>query len=310
MHVFVTGASGWIGSATVVELLAAGHQVTGLARSTPPRTGSESAGSSRSPATSTILESLRRGAAGADAVIHLANKHDWADPASSNRSRAGRRPDASVTRCSARTGRSSSLRGSPSARAAGSPSRTPRRSADPTLLRGGSETLALGLRRPRVCTASALRFAPTVHGAGDHGFIAEIVRHRPRARGLRLRRRRHQPLAGRARDRRRAAWSSPRPRDGAGRVGGARRRRGGGADAARSPRPSVGASGVPVDLGRTRRTSARTSAGSARSSRSTCRPRARSPASARLVSAPADSDRGSGRRSLLRVSQTTKAGLT
>ena len=133
MHVFMTGASGWIGSATVVELLAAGHRVTGLARSTAAAADRLRArGVEPLPGDLDDLGSLRRGAAGADAVIHLANKHDFADPASSNRAeRAAVQTIGDELLGS--TGRSSSRRGSPSARADGSPSRMSRRSADPTL---------------------------------------------------------------------------------------------------------------------------------------------------------------------------------
>ena len=83
MHVFVTGASGWIGSATVVELLSAGHRVTGLARLTAAADRLLTRGVEPLPGDLDDPESLRRGAVGADAVIHLANKHDWADPATS-----------------------------------------------------------------------------------------------------------------------------------------------------------------------------------------------------------------------------------
>src|SRR5690242_9196973 len=85
MRVFVTGASGWIGSATVDELLAAGHDVVGLARSDTSASALEARGATVLRGDLDDLDGLRRGAADAEGVIHLANKHDWANPAESNR---------------------------------------------------------------------------------------------------------------------------------------------------------------------------------------------------------------------------------
>ena len=83
MRVFVTGASGWIGSATVDELLAAGHQVTGLARSDASAAALEAKGVRVRRGDLDDLGSIRAGAEEAEAVIHLANKHDWSNPAAS-----------------------------------------------------------------------------------------------------------------------------------------------------------------------------------------------------------------------------------
>src|SRR4029077_7884890 len=84
MHVFVTGASGWIGSAAVDELLAAGHAVTGLDRSDASAAVLEAKGVCVRRGDLDDLDSLRAGAEAADAVIHLANKHDFTNPAASN----------------------------------------------------------------------------------------------------------------------------------------------------------------------------------------------------------------------------------
>jgi nucleoside-diphosphate-sugar epimerase len=174
MQVFVTGASGWIGSATVDELLRADYQVTGLARSDASAQALEAKGATVLRGDLDDLDSLRAGATDADAVLHLANKHDWADPAESNR--AERAAVQTIGDVLAGSDRPFLLASGVAGIAPGRPSTENDRApwSGPDAPRGGAENLALDYVDQGVRSIS-LRFAPTVHGDGDHGFIAYLV---------------------------------------------------------------------------------------------------------------------------------------
>jgi nucleoside-diphosphate-sugar epimerase len=174
MRVFVTGASGWIGAATVDELLAAGHEVLGLARSDASAAALEAKGAAVLRGDLDDLASLRSGAADSDASIHLANKHDFTDPVASNKAERGAVEAIGETLIG--TDRPFLLA---SGVAMPIPGRAlteqdPSPFSGPDAPRGGSENRALDFVAQGVGSVS-VRFAPTVHGVGDHGFIKVIT---------------------------------------------------------------------------------------------------------------------------------------
>ncbi|MBA3947582.1 MAG: SDR family oxidoreductase [Herpetosiphonaceae bacterium] len=183
MRIFVTGASGWIGSAVVPELIAAGHQVVGLARSDASATALTAAGAGVQRGTLDDLDSLRSAAAASDGVIHLAFKHDIAFSGDyQGATDADRRAVETFGEALAGTDR-------PFVIASGTLGIAPGRvaterdgqSPDPTMLALGGPgtrldtaqvTLALASRGVR---SSVVRLPPTCHGDGDHGFMATLV---------------------------------------------------------------------------------------------------------------------------------------
>jgi nucleoside-diphosphate-sugar epimerase len=182
MKVFVTGASGWIGFATVKALLASGHQVRGLVRSDEGAAKVEAAGATAVRGDLDDLELLRREASAADGVIHLGNKHDWANQAATNTTEH----HAVKTLCDALAGT-----GKPFALASGAGAIVDghiHNEDDPSPWhgiespRGGSENLAVEYVAKGV-RVSALRYPPTVHGTIDDngvtrawgGFIPLVI---------------------------------------------------------------------------------------------------------------------------------------
>ena len=170
MNVFVTGATGWIGSATVDELLAAGHKVAGLARSDDSAAALGAKGATALRGDLDDLDSLRRGATEADAVVHLANKHDWGNPDEGDR--AERAAVEAMAAALTGTGRpfvvANGLSGVVAGRAALETDPGPQES------RGDSENLALSYVERGVRTV-IVRFAPSVHGTGDWGFVSFLA---------------------------------------------------------------------------------------------------------------------------------------
>ena len=174
MRVFVTGAAGFIGQSTVQELLKNGHQVLGLARSDASASAIAQAGAEPHKGDLKDLESLKRGAEASDGVIHLAFIHDFSDfPGICATDRAAITAIGDVL---AGTSKpfviASGTLGVPQGVLATEDTESERNT--PMSDRARSADLIYAFSKEKQVRGSAIRLPPTVHGAGDWGFITML----------------------------------------------------------------------------------------------------------------------------------------
>jgi nucleoside-diphosphate-sugar epimerase len=172
MRVFVTGASGWVGSAVVPELIKSGHYVVGLARSNDAADALAAAGVEIHRGSLEDLESLQEGAAKADGVIHLAFIHDFDHYEAATE--MDRRAIAAMGMALEGSDRPLVIASGVLTTAEGRPA-TENDPPSPDFPRSLASNMTLDLAK-RGLRSSVVRLPPTTHGQGDRGFIPTLIR--------------------------------------------------------------------------------------------------------------------------------------
>src|SRR5260370_2839340 len=171
MRVFVTGATGFIGSAIVEELIRAGHKVLALARSEAVAASSAAAGAVVHRGWLEDLESLRSGAVAADAIIHTAFIHDFSNYAPADEK--DRRAIETLGAALAGSERPLLVTSGTLLLQRQGPLATEQDAPIPSFPRKSEQAAAMASRGVRV---SVLRLPPSVHGDGDHGFVPALIK--------------------------------------------------------------------------------------------------------------------------------------
>jgi nucleoside-diphosphate-sugar epimerase len=172
MRYLVTGATGWIGSAVVPELLARGHQVVGLARTDEAAARLEAIGASAHRGDLTDPAGLASAAAASDGVVHLAYDHDFSAMEAS--ARLDREAITAMGDALVDSDRPLLIASGVVGLATGRPGTEDDRPDPTTHPRVANSELARSFA-DRGVRSIVVRFAPTVHGAGDHGFVPTLV---------------------------------------------------------------------------------------------------------------------------------------